>query len=42
MNDTETFATRVRAAAARNDSLVCVGLDPDIARFPTSLRAIRP
>jgi orotidine-5'-phosphate decarboxylase len=39
MNDTETFATRVRAAAARNDSLVCVGLDPDIARFPTSLRA---
>jgi orotidine-5'-phosphate decarboxylase len=39
MSSTATFDARVRAAAARNDSLLCVGLDPDITRFPASLRA---
>ena len=34
----QRFAERVRAAAARNNSLLCVGLDPTIARFPTALR----
>jgi len=34
-----SFAARARATAARNNSLVCVGLDPNIARFPATLRA---
>ena len=34
-----SFAARVRAAAERNGSLLCVGLDPDLRRFPLSLRA---
>lgn len=32
------FAERLEAAAKRNDSLLCVGLDPDIRRFPVHLR----
>ncbi len=35
----ERFADRVRAAAERNDSLLCVGLDPDLRQFPRSLLA---
>ena len=34
----QRFAGRVRAAAERHNSLVCVGLDPNIARFPAALR----
>ena len=34
-----SFAARARAVAARNESLVCIGLDPNIERFPTTLRA---
>jgi orotidine-5'-phosphate decarboxylase len=34
-----SFAARVRAAAERNNSLACVGLDPDLRRFPAALRA---
>lgn len=34
------FAARARAVAARNKSLVCVGLDPNIERFPATLRAL--
>jgi orotidine-5'-phosphate decarboxylase len=34
-----SFAARVRSAAERNNSLVCVGLDPDLRRFPAALRA---
>ena len=34
-----SFAARTRAAAQRNGSLLCVGLDPDLRRFPASLRA---
>jgi orotidine-5'-phosphate decarboxylase len=34
-----SFAARVRRAAERNGSLLCVGLDPDVRRFPASLRA---
>jgi orotidine-5'-phosphate decarboxylase len=30
----ENFLTRLNAAAARNDSLLCVGLDPDPALMP--------
>ncbi len=33
------FAERLEAAAKRNDSLLCVGLDPDIRRFPMHLRS---
>lgn len=33
------FAERVRAAAERHDSLLCVGLDPEIRSFPETLRA---
>ncbi len=36
---TTTFNARVRAAAERNGSLLCVGLDPDLRRFPVSLQA---
>ncbi len=32
------FIARVNAAADRNQSLVCVGLDPEVERFPASLR----
>ena len=32
------FMTALRAAWARRDSLLCVGLDPDPARFPAHLR----
>lgn len=34
-----SFAARAREVAARNNSLVCVGLDPNIERFPAALRA---
>jgi orotidine 5'-phosphate decarboxylase subfamily 2 len=34
-----SFAARTRAAAQRNGSLLCVGLDPDLRRFPASLRS---
>jgi orotidine-5'-phosphate decarboxylase len=34
----QSFAARMRAAAERNGSLVCIGLDPDVERFPTALR----
>lgn len=30
--------TKLSAAWARNDSLLCVGLDPDLARFPAHLK----
>ncbi len=33
----ERFAGRVRAAAEHNDSLLCVGLDPDLRSFPPAL-----
>ena len=33
-----SFAGRVRQLAERNDSLLCVGLDPDLRSFPESLR----
>src|SRR5574340_42410 len=32
------FASALRAAWTRNDSLLCVGLDPDPARFPPQVR----
>jgi len=34
-----TFITKLNAAWRSNDSLLCVGLDPDIARFPEHLRS---
>jgi orotidine-5'-phosphate decarboxylase len=34
----QSFAARVRATAERNNSLVCVGLDPNVERFPAALR----
>lgn len=33
-----TFLEQLRDATARNDSLLCVGLDPEPARFPAGLR----
>jgi orotidine-5'-phosphate decarboxylase len=36
------FAAKLREAATRADSLVCVGLDPDLARFPRHLRELDP
>lgn len=32
------FIDKLSAAWARNDSLLCVGLDPDVARFPAEMR----
>ncbi|MCL2636673.1 MAG: orotidine 5'-phosphate decarboxylase, partial [Betaproteobacteria bacterium] len=32
-----TFTQLLAAAAQKNDSLLCVGLDPDPARFPAHL-----
>ena len=32
-----SFRTRFAAAAARNHSLLCVGLDPDPARIPAGV-----
>jgi orotidine-5'-phosphate decarboxylase len=36
----ESFGDRLDAAAQANDSLLCVGLDPDIAQLPSSLRQV--
>ena len=33
-----TFADRLTASWARSGSLLCVGLDPDPARFPEPMR----
>lgn len=35
---TGTFGERLRTAMRRSQSLVCLGLDPDLDRFPASLR----
>lgn len=35
---TGDFGDRLRTAMARSQSLVCLGLDPDLERFPASLR----
>ena len=32
------FIDKLSATWARNDSLLCVGLDPDVARLPAHLR----
>jgi orotidine-5'-phosphate decarboxylase len=36
---TTTFLTQLAASWARSDSLVCVGLDPEIERFPQQIAA---
>ena len=33
-----TFLDRLRSAASRNGSMLCVGLDPDPSRFPAALQ----
>ncbi len=40
MTEAPAFLARLYAAAARNDSLVCVGLDPEPERFPAAVRAL--
>ena len=35
-----TFTQKLKAAWKRNDSLVCVGLDPEMERFPEHLRDV--
>jgi orotidine-5'-phosphate decarboxylase len=34
-----TFINKLQAAWAANDSLLCVGLDPDISKFPAHLKS---
>jgi orotidine-5'-phosphate decarboxylase len=34
------FLEQLKAAWARNDSLVCVGLDPELEKFPTELAGV--
>jgi orotidine-5'-phosphate decarboxylase len=36
------FTDRLNAAAARAGSLVCVGLDPDLSKFPQRFREMEP
>ena len=36
------FGAKLRAAAERAGSLACVGLDPDLSRFPAHLRGLDP
>lgn len=33
-----TFADRLQAQVERTDSLICIGLDPDLTRFPQAVR----
>jgi orotidine-5'-phosphate decarboxylase len=40
VTEAPAFLARLYAAAARNDSLVCVGLDPEPERFPAAVRAL--
>lgn len=40
MTERPPFLAHLYAAAARNDSLVCVGLDPEPERFPAALRSL--
>lgn len=40
MTEGSGFVARLYAAAARNNSLVCVGLDPELAKLPAHLRAL--
>ena len=37
-NESGAFHNRINEAAHDNDSLLCVGLDPDLSRFPATLR----
>jgi orotidine-5'-phosphate decarboxylase len=37
-----TFRSRLSAAAVDANSLLCVGLDPDLSRMPEHLRRLRP
>jgi orotidine-5'-phosphate decarboxylase len=39
---TSTFGERLTAATRANNSLVCVGLDPDIEKFPEHLKSLDP
>ncbi|MEO7774054.1 MAG: orotidine-5'-phosphate decarboxylase [Steroidobacteraceae bacterium] len=41
MIDKGSFIERIARASARNNSLLCVGLDPEPAKFPESLRLAR-
>ena len=36
------FGAKLRAAADRAGSLACIGLDPDLSRFPAHLRGLNP
>ena len=40
MTEGTTFLARLYAAVARNDSLVCVGLDPEMERIPATVRSL--
>jgi len=39
---TATFGDRLNASIERTGSLLCIGLDPDIDKFPAHLRALPP
>ncbi len=40
MTEAAGFVAKLYAAAARNNSLVCVGLDPELEKLPAHLRAL--
>jgi orotidine-5'-phosphate decarboxylase len=40
VTESPAFLARLYAAARRNDSLVCVGLDPEPERFPEAVRGL--
>jgi orotidine-5'-phosphate decarboxylase len=40
--DGATFSARLQRAMERNESLLCVGLDPEVGRLPARLRGLPP
>ena len=40
MTEAPGFVAQLYAAAGRNDSLVCVGLDPELEKIPAHIRSL--
>jgi len=37
---TTSFTAKLRAAWSARDSMLCVGLDPDLSRLPTTVQGL--
>lgn len=40
MTERGAFVAKLRAAATKNNSLVCVGLDPELEKLPAHIRSL--